>query len=103
MLTSSSPPSLVLNPNKAVLSLDKEGVVAVVNDVACLLLGFGCEQLVGKSIDDIIVSGGVDLGTAVDQEDFEIAKGAKRGAARVIVSGKVVRRNPVLGVDFSRA
>ena len=87
-----------MNPNKAVLSLDKDGVVAVVNDVACHLLGYGCEELVGKNIDDIIVvsgcSGGVDLGTAVDQEDFEIPKGAKSGAAaRVIVSGKVVRRN----------
>ena len=90
-----------MNPNKAVLSLDKDGVVAVVNDVACHLLGYGCEELVGKNIDDIVVSsggGGVDLGTAVDQEDFEIPKGPKSGAAaRVIVSGKVVRSRAVAG------
>ena len=58
-------PSVAMNPNKAVLSLDKDGVVAVVNDVACHLLGYGCEQLVGKSLDEIV--SGVDLGTAVDQ------------------------------------
>ena len=73
--------------------LPKNGVVAVVNDVACHLLGFGCEELVGKNIDDIVASG-ADFGTAVDQEDFEVAKRAGSGgavAAKVVVSGKVVR------------
>ena len=67
----------------------KNGVVAVVNDVACHLLGFGCEELVGKNIDDIVASSGADLGTAVDQEDFEVDKA--KAAAKVVVSGKVVR------------
>ena len=74
----------------------KNGVVAVVNDVACHLLGFGCEELVGKNIDDIVASSGAaDLGTAVDQEDFEVGKQAGSGgtAAKVVVSGKVVRLN----------
>ena len=79
----------VMNPNKAVLSLDHNGVVAVVNDVACLLLGYSCEELVGKTLDEIVSS--VDLGTAVDQEDFETSKGLK-GGSRIVVSGKVVRR-----------
>ena len=64
-------------------------MVAVVNDVACHLLGFGCEELVGKNIDDIVASGAADLGTAVDQEDFEVDKA--KAAAKVVVSGKVVR------------
>ena len=80
---------VVMNPNKAVLSLDHNGVVAVVNDVACLLLGYSCEELVGKTLDEIV--SGADLGTAVDQEDFEASKGIK-GGARVVVSGKVVRQ-----------
>ena len=78
----------------------KNGMVAVVNDVACRLLGFGCEELVGKNIDDIVASSGADLGTAVDQEDFEVAKrasgsGGGAAAAKVVVSGKVVRSKHV--------
>jgi PAS domain S-box-containing protein len=74
-----------LNPNKAVLSLDADMRVALVNDIACHMLGYPCDKLVGMTLDEIVVRE-KEVGALEEEEELQLASTGKR----VMFSGKVV-------------